>query len=337
MDIVIFKDITTSDYLDQLKEESEKYTGLYVDMNDKEQRKYVKDKAVDINQLVKKVERKRIDESANYKIKVDAEAADISERLAIANLPFTLLIDEHKEERKKILDAENAEKAAKILSAKIEDDHEFALLINAKVDSDKKTEALRLAQEKIDSDALIAKQAAEKATLIAQQVAQKKIDDAQAAKKKAIDDKIKADAELLASQAREKLLAEQAAQEKINAGWLALETDAHEINDKIERDKFLAQQVIKNKEAADLLAKQNEVKRLADIELATKAEAFRQSEIKRLADEEKKKIEANTNHVSAVRCEIKEHIMQSCGIDNDTATNVVKALLKIKERVTINY
>ena len=48
MDIVIFKDLTTNDYLDQLKEESEKYTGLYVDMNVPEQRKYVKDKAYDL-------------------------------------------------------------------------------------------------------------------------------------------------------------------------------------------------------------------------------------------------------------------------------------------------
>lgn len=71
MDIAIFKEITTNDYLKELKVESEKYTGLYVDMEDAPQRKYVKDKAHDINQLLKKIDRKRIDASKEYKIKVE--------------------------------------------------------------------------------------------------------------------------------------------------------------------------------------------------------------------------------------------------------------------------
>jgi hypothetical protein len=137
MKLAIFNEITTSEYLDQLTEESEKYTGLYVDMEDPKQRKYVKDKAATIKDLLKKVDRTRIDSAKNFKLKVEAEAAEVKKRLEDANLPFTLLIDEYAEERKKILDAEKAEREAIELACKIEADHEFALLMNDKFDSDK--------------------------------------------------------------------------------------------------------------------------------------------------------------------------------------------------------
>ena len=137
MNIILFNSITTNEQLDALKLESEKYTGLYVDMEDSKQRKYVKDKADHINQLLKKVDRKRIDSVKEFKLNVEAEAADIKERLEIANLPFTLLIDEHKAERKRILDKEKAEREAIELAVEIEAAHEFALLMNDKFDTDK--------------------------------------------------------------------------------------------------------------------------------------------------------------------------------------------------------
>lgn len=140
MEISIFKELTTNEHINQLIAESEKYTGLYVDMEDAEQRKYVKDKAYDIQQLLKKVDRKRIDASKEYKSKVEAEAADIKERLEIANLPFTLLIDEHKAERKKILDAEKARKQAILDAEQLELDHEMALLINKTFEIDRQQE-----------------------------------------------------------------------------------------------------------------------------------------------------------------------------------------------------
>lgn len=146
MDIVIFKELTTSDQIQELKLEAEKYTGLYVDMNEPEQRKYVKEKADLINQLLKKVDRKRIDAAKEYKAAVEKEAASIVEDLNIANLPFTLLIDEHKAERKRILDAEKADKEAKELAIQIELDHEMAILMNDKFDSDK----IKLEQERIE-------------------------------------------------------------------------------------------------------------------------------------------------------------------------------------------
>jgi len=106
-------------------------------------------------------------------------------------------------------------------------DEEVAILMDEKFDRDlaelvakqlaalQAEEALRK-QEKIDNDARIAKEAAEQATAQAERLAQQAIDDAQAEKQKAINDKIKADNELLAAQAREKLLKEQAAQAETN-------------------------------------------------------------------------------------------------------------------------
>ena len=63
----------------------------------------------------------------------------------------------------------------------------------------------------------------------------------------------------------------------------------------------------------------------------------RLQEEKRLAETAKQeKLEANKKHTGLVRGEIKKHLMSMCGIDNELATKVVKALLKTN-RITINY
>lgn len=73
------------------------------------------------------------------------------------------------------------------------------------------------------------------------------------------------------------------------------------------------------------------------------AENAKQEEIKRQQDELKAKqkadakLQADKDHVGMVRAEIKEHIMSTCNIDEELAVNIVKALLKIKTRVTINH
>ena len=121
MNITIFKDLTTSDYLKELQVESEKYTGLYVDMNNAPERKYVKDKAYDIQQLLKKLNRARIDKSAAYKSQVEKEAASIVEQLETANLPFMSLINEYKAERAEILAGEKAANDLRVFLAQKED------------------------------------------------------------------------------------------------------------------------------------------------------------------------------------------------------------------------
>jgi hypothetical protein len=188
--------------------------------------------------------------------------------------------------------------------------------------ADEVAEQARLKQVQIDNDIRVAAEA----TVEAERLAQEKIDNAKAAEQKAIDDKIQAKADLLSAQAREKLLAEQQEQLKINNQWLAIENEAYQINANIDY-----------KIQTDLLAHKAEVKRLADIE----AERLAGIERQRLEEVEKKaaqdKLEANEKHVGSVRGEIKIHLMNTCGIDEELAVNIVKALLKIKDRVTINY
>lgn len=172
MEISIFKELTTESFLAEIEEESKKYDGLYVDMSNTPERKYVKEKAQGVNDLLKKLDRARIDTSKAFKAKVEEEAKLIKERLENANKPFTLLIDEYKAERAKILAEEKARKEAIELAIKIEADHEFALLMNDKFDSEKEQRAKEKAEreQKIKEDA--AKQAVKQEKLRAQQQAQ---------------------------------------------------------------------------------------------------------------------------------------------------------------------
>lgn len=155
MEIAIFNEVATSEAIEALKAEGTKYAGLYVDMNDAKQRKYVKDNASHIKELKKKVDRKRIDVVKEFKIEVEKQAASITEDLNIANLPFESLIDEYASERKLILDAEKADKEAREKAAQLEIDHEFGLLMNDKFNANKAAqENERIAYEnKLKEDA----------------------------------------------------------------------------------------------------------------------------------------------------------------------------------------
>ena len=154
MKIEIFKAITTEGVIASIEENSDKYhKGFYADMNDRPQRVLVNASAKDIGDIIKQVERARIDISKANKIAVDKEAVEIIDRLKKANEPFTILIDEYKAERKKVLDAEKAHKAAIELKVKIESDHELALLMNKTFEYDREQE--RLEQEKVKEDVRI--------------------------------------------------------------------------------------------------------------------------------------------------------------------------------------
>ena len=157
--IVIFKGITTNEVLTELEAESKKYEGLHVDMDNKEERKFVKDKASLVSGMLKKLDRARIDESKEYKIKVEKEAGDIKERLEIINLPFTALIDAHKAERAAILAEEKEVRDAKELLIQIASDQDDAIMED-KVKTFEKAEALR---QQAERDDLIKKEAAEQA------------------------------------------------------------------------------------------------------------------------------------------------------------------------------
>ena len=241
--IVIFSEITTNDHLAQLKVESEKYTGLYVDMNEPEQRKYVKEKADGINQLIKAVDRARIDKSKEYKVSVEKEATDITERLQIANLPFTLLIDEHKAERKKILDAEKAEAEAIELAVKLEGDHEFALLMNSQFDNDK----LQLERDRIEYEKELKAQAVKEASEQLEKEKQEIIEREKSAKAA----QAQAELDKEAAQKREKLAAEQAIEQRkqdaINAENSRLQAVEDERLAGIERERVALQKQLQEK------------------------------------------------------------------------------------------
>jgi len=176
MEITLFKEITTESVLRQI-EESAPSPGLYVDMNNKEERKYVKDSAAMINGLLKKLERARIDISKAHKQSVEAEAKVIRERLEAANEPYTALIDAHTLERKQILDAKKAKEAAIELAKQIESDHEIALLFNDKWDSEKEQrEAERVAAQKAHDEQVAAEAIKREASKIAHREAQEKAD-----------------------------------------------------------------------------------------------------------------------------------------------------------------
>lgn len=169
--LVLFSDLTTDEKLAQLEADGEKYQGLYVDMADKEQRKFVKDQASFVTDLLKKLDRKRIDLSKQYKSQVEAEAKEIKLRLEKANSPFTALIDEWNAERKRILDEEKRVQAEKELAEQIEHDHDEAIQLNRlwdleKVERERQREIER--QQQVEREKKIAEQAAKQALINAE-------------------------------------------------------------------------------------------------------------------------------------------------------------------------
>ena len=130
MNVAIFNNLTTDDVLSELEAESKNYTGLYVDMSNPPERKYVKEKAELINGLIKKLDRARIDKSKEYKVKVEDEAKEIKERLMAANLPFQSLIDEYKIKRAEELAAKKAVEESTELARRLPLDHNDAISMN---------------------------------------------------------------------------------------------------------------------------------------------------------------------------------------------------------------
>ncbi len=173
--LVLFSDLTTDEKLAQLEAEGEKYQGLYVDMSKKDERKFVKDQASFVTDLLKKLDRKRIDLSKQYKAQVEAEAKEIKLRLEKANSPFTALINEWNAERKRILDEEKRIQAEKELAEQIERDHEEALQLNRlwdleKEDRERQRETDR--QQQSEREKQIAEQAAKQALINAENARQ---------------------------------------------------------------------------------------------------------------------------------------------------------------------
>lgn len=128
--ITLFKEITTEEVLQGLEAESEKWDGLYCDLEADEERKFVKEKAASIKTLLKKVNTARIAKTKDYRFQVETEAKLITARLEAANKPFTLLLDEYQIKRNKILAAKKAQEEAEELAAEVERCHDEAFTID---------------------------------------------------------------------------------------------------------------------------------------------------------------------------------------------------------------
>tara|TARA_R110000796_G_scaffold243790_1_gene366554 strand:- start:38 stop:727 length:690 start_codon:yes stop_codon:yes gene_type:complete len=138
MNITKFKDVTTEDALSKIEAESEGYQGLFVEMEDPKQRKFVKEKAAEIKKILKLGERSRIDKKKKESDLIDSEWFEhVKPRLEKANEPFTLLIDDYEAARKVLLDAEKASKLALEKQIQKELDHEFAILLDKSYLADK--------------------------------------------------------------------------------------------------------------------------------------------------------------------------------------------------------
>jgi hypothetical protein len=148
MNVTIFTELTTTEKLAEITKQSEKYIGLYVEMSDPKQRKYVKEQAESIKSIRKSLNSARIKKVKDYTLNVKSEFDSIDLILDKANEPFTLLIDDFAAERKAILDKEKAEKLAIELAVQKDIDHEFAILLDKSYLADKL--AAEKAQEERD-------------------------------------------------------------------------------------------------------------------------------------------------------------------------------------------
>jgi hypothetical protein len=332
-EIVIFKELTTNESLIEIELQSKKFVGLTVDMDDAKERKKVKDSAQLISDILKRVDRARIDHSKDYKAKVEAEATMIVDRLTVANKPLTDLTDAYTAKRKQILDAEKARQStidlsfSKLVDSAMEAIGQTSSVIEGIIDDvgcydfnpdvfqERTNEAVTKHAELMGKlqHMLAAQVASEELEARRAEVEEKERLQAEA-DQRAI--RIKRETEI-AEQANADADARHAAQLLENAERARLAT--------IEREKRM---VIDKREAEERATQQ--------AEQAAKFEREKIAAEQAAEQERKDKLESNKKHASSVRCEIKEHIMKATGLDNDTARKVVQSLLKY-ERVTINY
>ena len=160
MNVTIFKDVTTEEALVEIEAEAASYQGLFVEMEDPKQRKFVKEKASEIKGILKKLKATGIEIRKDDASKVVEEESKVRERLEKANEPFTLLLDDWEAERKRVLDLAKEKKRQEELYIQVGLDHEFALLL------DKSYLADKLAAEKAQAerDEAIRVEAANRAT-----------------------------------------------------------------------------------------------------------------------------------------------------------------------------
>lgn len=242
MQIVLFKHLTTEENLLEIEKQAEKYVGFHMEMEDKQQRKIVKDSASVINTMLKKIERARIDLNAERKKELEAECSAIVIRLKKANEPFTILIEDYKVKRSAQLSEIKKIEDEKDAALQFEEDHENAITL----DKIRTFEAKELIEEQKARDEKISKEASAKAE-----------QEKEAAEERAEQ----AEKDTILAEAKAKRDAEQAEKDRIEA------------KERAESSRIEAERLhnIRESEAAEK-AKQTEVQRQADEKSKIEAE-----------------------------------------------------------------
>lgn len=331
--IVIFKELTTEEKLQEIELQSEQFKGLVVDMNVDSERKKVKDSAKVINDILKKADRFRIDETARLRASVESEHKYICDRLTAANAPLTALTDKYKADCKVIADKEKDRLAivesafTAINNAAMEAIGQTSTVIETIIDDMESYEfhpdVLRSRTDEFVKNHI--ELMAKLHSMLEGQVALEKMQ-AQQAEFEAMKEAQRVQAE---SEERAKRDAEIAETARIEAD----ERHAAQLAENAERERLASikrekRMAIDKQEAEDRAIKQ-----------AEQAAQFERDKIavEQAAEKARKdKLEANKKHVGAVRCEIKKLIMAECELDEATAKKVVLSLLKTN-RITINY
>ena len=363
MSIVLFKSITTEDAIKKLENDSKEYSGLTVDMNNPKERKFVKDSAAVINDILKKVDRARIDIAKDHRDMIEIEAKSIVDRLETANKCFTSLIDAHKEAQKVISDKKKAIEAEQLVKYEAlkkllatEDDfytpYSADVLNNNLIDLQSLTVdesygeyelAALKAQTKGAADLERAiNEIIKRAALEAEQRAADKIAAEQAQKEREEQAALAATQEaerIAAYNAEQAEIAAQAAIDKAEADKQAAIVAAKVAEDKAKQDKIDADKREEQyKINAEIFAEQSRQQVLADkIAAEKKAEADRQQAIineqNRVAAEQKqiddaaKKREANTAHKKEINNEAVTYFVLQ-GLDKASAKKAVIAIAK---------
>lgn len=240
---------------------------------------------------------------------IDESRRIVRERLDALKDEVRRPLTEWEAEQERIKAEEAALVKAEEDRKKFESDHEMALLMNDAFDrevAEKKAEAER---QRIAHEEELKRQAAEQAKREAEEKAAADL----AAAKKREEDAIaaKAQAELLAKQAKERAVQEaKDAAEKAEA----------------EKQAAIADEQRKAQEEADRIKREAEAK-----------EAARLAEEKRIADEKAKR-EADVKHRKVVGTEIVNALTANTSISRDQAIEVLKAMMDgLVPRIQINY
>ena len=244
----------------------------------------------------------------NLGLNLTADWAKKKKAVDVSRSAMKKACDELRDEaRKPLTDWENAEAErikreaeeaeAERLRVQRENDHELAIFMN----------------EKFDNDAILAKQEAERleaeakrtAEELAVRVAAEKETDRLAYEAK-IREEAKAQAEL---EKREAIEREEIAKQN------AIEAE----NRRIEQEK----QAVINAENASIAAEKREIEAAENARIA---EVRRQEELKLIEAQEQAAIMANKAHIGKIRKEAKQSLMDSIGLDEATAKNIVLAI-----------